>query len=144
MILCDVNVYLHAMLAASEYHARCKAELESVLTPDSGQTLAVASSIMASVVRIATHPRIFKPAARACDVFEFIETILQNPSVVRIAPQTRHWRIYRDLVNTHGLTGSDTTDAWLAALALEHACEWWTTDRGFARFDGLAWRCLLD
>ena len=28
----------------------------------------------------------------------------------------------------------------IAALAIEHGCEWNTTDRGFARFPGLRWR----
>ena len=31
------------------------------------------------------------------------------------------------------------TDAWLAALAIEHGCEWITFDRDFARFTGLRW-----
>jgi predicted nucleic acid-binding protein len=35
-------------------------------------------------------------------------------------------------------------DAYLAALAMEHGCEWITTDRGFARFPGLKWRSPLD
>jgi len=42
----------------------------------------------------------------------------------------------------HGIRGSDTTDAYLAALAMEHGCEWWTTDGGFSRFPGLRWRNL--
>jgi predicted nucleic acid-binding protein len=34
--------------------------------------------------------------------------------------------------------------AYLAALAVEHDCEWVTADRGFARFPGLRWRHPLD
>ena len=32
------------------------------------------------------------------------------------------------------------TDAYLAALAIEHGCEFVTTDSDFARFEGLRWR----
>jgi predicted nucleic acid-binding protein len=32
------------------------------------------------------------------------------------------------------------SDAYLAALAIEHGCEWITTDRDFSRFPGLKWR----
>lgn len=39
---------------------------------------------------------------------------------------------------------SEVTDAYLAALAIESGCEWWTTDRGFGRFPGLCWRNLAD
>jgi predicted nucleic acid-binding protein len=35
-------------------------------------------------------------------------------------------------------------DAYHAALALEHSCEWITTDKGFARFKGLGRRRPLD
>ena len=36
--------------------------------------------------------------------------------------------------------GALVTDAYLAALAIEHGCELITTDSGFARFSGLRWR----
>jgi toxin-antitoxin system PIN domain toxin len=143
MILCDVNIYLFAMVAKSAFHQQCKAELESLLSDHRGPRLAVESHIMASVVRIATNPRLFDPVAPAQDVFSFIDAIIVHPAVVAISPADRHWRIYRDLVLSHDLAGGDCSDAWLAALAIEHGCEWWTTDRGFARFDGLSWRCLV-
>jgi predicted nucleic acid-binding protein len=36
------------------------------------------------------------------------------------------------------------SDAYHAALAIEHGCEWITADRHFARFAGLRWRHPLD
>ncbi len=39
--------------------------------------------------------------------------------------------------NIHGAL---VTDAYLAALAIEHGCELITTDSDFARFSGLRWR----
>lgn len=53
------------------------------------------------------------------------------------------WTIFQNLVTSVGIRGSDTTDAYLAALAMEHDCEWWTTDRGFRRFPNLRWRNLI-
>ena len=35
-------------------------------------------------------------------------------------------------------------DAYHAALAVEHGCEWITADGDFARFPGLRWRHPLD
>jgi predicted nucleic acid-binding protein len=31
-------------------------------------------------------------------------------------------------------------DAYLAAMAIESGCEWFTTDRDCSRFKGLRWR----
>jgi len=38
------------------------------------------------------------------------------------------------------LRGNRVPDAWFAALAIEGGCEWITTDRDYARFEGLRWR----
>jgi predicted nucleic acid-binding protein len=37
-------------------------------------------------------------------------------------------------------TGNLVQGAWLAALAIEHGCEWISADRDYARFPGLRWR----
>jgi predicted nucleic acid-binding protein len=37
-------------------------------------------------------------------------------------------------------TANHVPDAYLAALAIEHGCEWMTADREFARYPGLRWR----
>ncbi|MHB8275600.1 MAG: PIN domain-containing protein [Dermatophilaceae bacterium] len=60
---------------------------------------------------------------------------------MRVRPGERHWGIFHDLVSAHGLRGNDIPDACLAALALEQGATWVTTDRGFARYQGLR---LLD
>jgi hypothetical protein len=40
--------------------------------------------------------------------------------------------------------GNLVPDAYLAALAIEHGCEWISADRDFARFPGLRWRHPFD
>jgi len=35
--------------------------------------------------------------------------------------------------------GNLVADAYFAALAIEHGCEWISTDHNFARFPGLKW-----
>ena len=52
----------------------------------------------------------------------------------------RHWTIFRDLCVKTGTRGPRVSDAWFAALAIEHGCTWITFDRDYARFDGLEWR----
>jgi predicted nucleic acid-binding protein len=76
-------------------------------------------------------------------VFAFTDMLRDHPRAVTVAPGARHWQIFKDLVVGTGVIGGDTTDAYFAALAMEHGCEWWTTDSDFERFSGLRWRNLL-
>jgi|GEM_PF-6600454 len=55
-----------------------------------------------------------------------------------------HWAIFTELCQRANAKGSLVADAYLTALAMEHRCEWNTTDQDFARFPGLRWRHPLD
>lgn len=139
MILCDVSVLLNAMVPALPHHETCRDSLEA-LRRVPGE-MAISDVVLAAVVRIGTNPRLFLPALTADEVFAFVDA-LRAPPTAKVAPGQRHWTLFRDLVRGAGIRGADTTDAYLAALAIESRCEWWTTDRGFARFPGLRWRSL--
>ena len=56
-----------------------------------------------------------------------------------VEPGAGHWAIFERLCHATSTIGPRVTDAWFAALAIEHGCEWVTTDRDFARFPGLKW-----
>lgn len=141
MILCDVGVYLNAMFERSEHHRACRQALEHLRTTPS--EMAVSELVLAAVVRIGSNPRLFQPAPQPEEVFEFVDAIRTLPGVRTVCPGPRHWQLFRDLVRGANVVGADTTDAYLAGLAVEAGCEWWTTDRGFARFPGLRWRNLI-
>lgn len=141
MILCDVNVLLYAMVAATPHHELCRKELAALRRR--GEAIAISDLVNAAVIRIATNARVFKPAVSPADAFAFVEAWSSHPRAIRVVPGERHWRIFHDLVLAAGVKGADTTDAYLAALAIEHGCEWWTTDHGFARFETLRSRNLL-
>jgi predicted nucleic acid-binding protein len=68
----------------------------------------------------------------------FCQRLVAWPRAVMVAPSRRHWDLFVGLcVNVQGPL---VTDAYLAALAIEHGCELATTDGDFARFQGLRWR----
>jgi toxin-antitoxin system PIN domain toxin len=141
MVLCDVGVLVSAGMVDSPHHSRCRAALEGLTRGSDG--FAVSQLVLAAVVRVSTNPRVWKRPATPDSAFAFVEAVRTHPGAVRVSPGERHWRIFKDLVTSLGIRGGDTTDAYLAALAEEHGCEWWTTDAGFARFPGLRWRNLL-
>ncbi|HSL81781.1 MAG TPA: PIN domain-containing protein [Thermoanaerobaculia bacterium] len=55
-------------------------------------------------------------------------------------PGERHAEILFDLLGEAGTAGNLTTDAHLAAIAIEYQAVLHTTDADLARFSGLRWR----
>ncbi|MGH2758448.1 MAG: PIN domain-containing protein [Actinomycetota bacterium] len=61
-----------------------------------------------------------------------------------VAPSFRHWEIFERLCGKAEAKGNLVADAFLAALAIESGSERITTDRDYARFQGLRWRHPLE
>ena len=56
-----------------------------------------------------------------------------------LMPGERHWSLLQRILIDGQVRGALTTDAELAALAIEHGGVLYSTDRDFARFPGLRW-----
>ena len=138
MILPDVNVLIYAFRRDSEDHERYKDWLESVVNGPTAY--GIAPQVLSGVVRICTHPRIFRRPSSRADAFTFCRTLLEQSNATVTVPGARHWSIFEDLCGKAKSTGNLVQDAWFAALAIESGCEWITTDRDYARFPGLNWR----
>jgi toxin-antitoxin system PIN domain toxin len=138
LILPDVNVLIYAFRTDSEDHQQYKQWLESVV--NGSAAYGIAPQVLASVVRITTHPRIYAHPSSRGDVFEFCRTLLEQPNATVTTPRDRHWMIFEELCDRAKATGNLAQDAWFAALAIESGCEWISTDRDYARFPGLEWR----
>jgi len=91
-------------------------------------------------VRITTNPRSYVHPSPIEGVFAFCDNLLRQPHCEIIEPGERHWSIFKRLCGEAQIRGPEITDAWFAALAIEHACVWITYDRDFAKFPGLRWR----
>jgi toxin-antitoxin system PIN domain toxin len=141
LILPDVNVLIYAFRTDAERHDEYKSWLESVINGPAAY--GIAPQVLAALVRICTHPRIFKRPSALHDAFEFSRVLLEQPNATVITPGERHWQIFQTLCHESKATGNLVQDAWLAALAVESGCEWMTTDRDYARFKGLSWRVPL-
>ncbi|MDP8989800.1 MAG: PIN domain-containing protein [Acidobacteriota bacterium] len=61
------------------------------------------------------------------------------PGVQILTPGEFHAEIFFRLIEQVGTAGDLTTDAHLAALAIEYRGELASTDTDFARFAGLRW-----
>lgn len=138
MILPDVNVLLYAFRSDSVDHTRYLGWLGAVVNGD--EAYGMSPQVLASVVRIATHPRIYAAPSRREEALSFARVLLEQPTCTLVQPGSRHFALFEDLCRRASATGNLVQDAWLAALALEHGCEWISTDGDYARFPGLRWR----
>lgn len=138
MQLADVNVLVYAFRADAPRHAEHRQWFDGVVA--SREPFAVSESVLASVLRLVTNPRVFKVATPLDEALAYVDAVLAQPRAVILRPGADHWTIFTALCRSSDARGNLVTDAWLAALAIEHGCELMTADRDFARFEGLRWR----
>jgi uncharacterized protein len=132
----DVNVLIYAHREDAPEHGRYAAWLRALTSAE--EPFGVAEIVLAGVVRIVTNGRIFDPPTPMNTALTFCQRLIDWPRAVMVAPSRRHWDIFVALC-AH-VEGPRVSDAYLAALAIEHGCELVTTDSDFARFPGLRWR----
>ncbi|MFN2445001.1 MAG: TA system VapC family ribonuclease toxin [Vicinamibacterales bacterium] len=142
MIAPDVNVLLYAFREESARHPEYHAWLQGAL--NGTETVAMFEPVLAAVMRIATHPGIFKPPSPRERVEEFVDACLAAPAAVAVRAEASHWAIFRDLCARVDCRGNLIQDAYLAAMALEHNCTYVTSDRDYAQFPRLRWRHPLE
>jgi toxin-antitoxin system PIN domain toxin len=142
VILIDVNVLVYAYREEMPRHAEYRAWLEEAI--NSPRPYAVSDAVLCSMLRVVTHPGIFKTRSDLQSATSFAEAVRNQPNAVVVAPGPRHWRLFLELCRAADARGSLIADAYLAALAIETGSELITTDRDFARFAGLRWRHPLD
>lgn len=141
MLLPDVNVLLAAFRSDHDHHRRARAFVEAAR--GSSEVLGLSDVALVSVVRLATNVRVFVRPDTTEAVLAYVDALLAPPGQVIRAGAT-HWTRFAELCRQLGLRGNLVPDGYLAALALEQNAELITFDRGFGRYPGLRWRCLLD
>lgn len=137
MRLPDVNVLLYAADRNSPHHERTAPYVESML--GGRETVALAWVVALGFIRLATKPQLMLSPLTVARALDVVDGWLARPNVVVVHPTDRHAAVLRELLVPLGIGGSLTTDAHLAALAIEHGAELVSADRDFARFSGLRW-----
>jgi len=135
VILVDANLLIYAIDADSPHHRRARRWLEDAL---SGTTpLGLAWIVILAFLRLTTRPGILKQPLRLERALGFVDEWLAQPYVRAVGPGENHWAVLRNLLKASGTAGNLTSDAHLAALAIEHGCTVCSTDSDFKRFSGL-------
>lgn len=138
MIVVDVNLLIYAVNHDSPDHQKAKTWLESAVSGT--ETVGLPWVVLLAFLRLTTRPGLFQKPLGVDGAFDLIDAWLHQPSVTVPEPTARHLQTMRDLISPLGTGGNLTSDAYLAALAIEHGAELCSTDNDFARFNRLRWR----
>ena len=135
MKIIDTNVLIYAYVPSLDDHAAAKRWFEETLTADESVGLAWVS--VHGFIRVVTNPRIFRVPLLLDRAVAVVDEWFQQQSVEVVLPTPRHWSTLREMLTVGQASGALTTDAHLAALAIEHGARLYTTDRDFSRFPGV-------
>lgn len=137
MKLPDLNLLIYAIDEEAAPHAKARVWLEEVLSGT--ESVAFAWAVLLGFVRISTNPVVLENPLSAAEALDYVEGWLEQPVADVVHPTPGHASLLRELLEPTGAAGNLTSDAHLAALAIEHGAELCSCDTDFARFTGLRW-----
>lgn len=138
MIVPDINLLIHAYNQESPLQPAAQEWLEETMNDPAPVGLPWVVAL--GFIRISTHRKILDNPLPVERALEIVRSWLNQPQVMILHPGERHDQILFDHLQRLGTAGNLTTDAHLAALAIEHQAILCSTDADFSRFSGLRWR----
>lgn len=137
MIIPDINLLIYAYNDQAAQHAPAKVWWELLLN---GKTpVGLSWPAISGFIRLMTHPRVLAnplPVVRATTI---VRSWLVQAPVRMLQPGSKFPEIFLRQLEHVGTAGNLTTDAQLAALAIEYQAELHSCDDDFSRFAGLRW-----
>lgn len=94
---------------------------------------------MLGFVRLVTNRRVFSNPLSLEEAVHYVDRWLEQPNVGIVVPTSTHWPLVKDLLKSSGTAGNLTTDAHIAALAVEHGYIVCSNDADFGRFPSVKW-----
>lgn len=135
MKLPDTNVLLDAVNEDAPRHNTARDWLSGALSD--AEPVGFAWLGLLGFLRIATKRAIFPRPLEPVGALDLVDGWLARPQATVLHSSMRHASILRELVEGAGTAGDLTSDAHLAAIAIEHGARLATFDTDFYRFKGL-------
>jgi len=136
MIVPDANLLIYSVNFEAPLHRRANEWLQRIFS--GSETIGLSWISLLAFLRVSTNP-VFPHPLPVGKAFDQMEHWLDQPAAAIVTPGPRHERILRELLLSLGTAGNLTSDAHLAALAIEHGAQLCSADSDFARFPGLKW-----
>ncbi len=137
MIIPDINLLVYAYNELAPHHLCARKWWEALLSTES--VVGLPWAVAMGFIRLMTHRQVLvdpMPVEQCCAI---VSEWLERPNVQPLEPGPRHFSIFREFLTKIGIAGNLVTDAHLAAMAVENACELHSNDSDFSRFSGLNW-----
>jgi toxin-antitoxin system PIN domain toxin len=134
MILPDINVLIYAHNEAARQFERANRWLSELLTGSSRACFCWET--INGFVRVSTNTRLDEPL-NLSQALLIVRSWLESPNTVLLRQTPRHIDVLAHVATGADARGPIFSDAVLAAIAIEHNVTLATTDRDFARFEGL-------
>jgi len=93
--------------------------------------------VVVGFIRLATNPKLWPDPMSTVEAVDEIERWVRAPGSTVLEPTSRHLAVVRGLLEHTGTAANLTTDAHLAAIAVEHGLDVCSFDTDFDRFAGL-------
>jgi toxin-antitoxin system PIN domain toxin len=129
----DVNVLVAASRSDHPHHAEASNWLgEALLSCASGASFKLLPLVVASFLRLVTHPKIFKQPTPINDAVHFVDALLAVPGV-DMPSVGAEWPSLRQLCLDRQLKANNLPDAWLAAAVVHMGEHLVTFDADFKK-----------
>ena len=103
----------------------------------SGEQIGIVWPVFQAFIRLLSGRSVVAEPYPVEELFAICDEWWEYTNVILLSPSRETYRIFRELSQEHGLSGSATSDALIAAFALEHKAKLETNDTDFLRFVGL-------
>lgn len=137
MIIPDINLLVYAYNTDAPHHEEAREWWEGCLSER--QTVGIPWVVSLGFVRIMTSRVVLTDPVDPVEALAHVRSWLERPQAHVLVPGPRHLVILTDVMASARASGRLTTDAHLAAIAIETQAELHSNDADFSRFPGLRW-----
>jgi len=138
MIVPDANLLIYAYDSASPFHVRARTWWEDLLSGT--EPVGIPWIVILAFVRLVTHPTLSENPMTIAQARLAVTAWLSISHVRVLITTPATLDLFFDLLTAAGTGGNLSTDAMIAALALEHGGCVHSNDRDFGRFDRIPYR----
>lgn len=142
MIIPDINLLVYAYNSDAPFHHESKSWWEGCLSKPG--LVGLPWVVMLGFVRIMSSSAVLTEPMEPVVAVAHAQSWLECPQTQIVVPGPRHLQILVEIMERSRASGRLTTDAHLAALAIETQSELYSNDLDFARFPGLKWKNPLE
>jgi toxin-antitoxin system PIN domain toxin len=138
VIIPDINLLVYAYNSDAPLHAPARAWWEETLSGT--QAVGLPWVVCLGFVRLMTSRAVLVNPMTAHETLQHVRSWAALPQADIVQPGPRHLDVLDSFAGAGALTSAMSTDAHLAALAVEFQAELHSNDADFSRFAKLRWR----